>query len=192
MNLIQRTQDILLRPNSTWPQIEQESGDPASIYKDYLIYLAAIPALASFVGLSLIGVGLFGFGMRVPIVSGFVHMVVGYVLSLVMVYLIALIVNALAGSFGARADMPSALKLVAYGSTAGFIGGIFSLIPALSPLGLLASLYSIYLIYAGLPVLMKCPPGKAAAYTAVVTVCGIVAGAVLGLVTGGGMAAGFR
>jgi hypothetical protein len=50
-------------------------------------------------------------------------------------------------------------------------------------LGLLAGLYSIYLIYLGLPVLMKCPPDKAAGYTAVVIVCAIVAMVVLSWVS---------
>jgi len=79
--------------------------------------------------------------------------------------------------------MVAALKVVAYGSTAGFLGGVFSLLPALALLGLLASFYSIYLIYTGLPVLMRCPPDKAGAYTAVVVVCAILAMIVLGAVS---------
>ena len=97
-----------------------------------------------------------------------------------MVFVLSLIVDALAPTFAGTKDPISALKLVAYGSTAGFVGGIFSLLPSLSMLGLLASLYSIYLVYTGLPVLMKCPPQKAGAYTAVVVVCGVVAALVLG------------
>jgi len=183
MSLIQRVQDILLKPKETWPIIAGEGGDTASIYSGYLIYLAAIPAIASFIGLSLIGAGGFGFSVRVPIMSGLVQMVVGFVLSLVMVFLLALIVDALAPTFNGSKSQMSALKLVAYGSTAGFVGGIFGLIPSLSILGLIAGLYSIYLIYTGVPVMMKCPPEKAGAYTAVVVVCGIVAAVILGAVS---------
>lgn len=180
MNLIQRVQDILLKPNDTWNVIAAEPGDTASLYKDYLVYLALIPAVCGFIGMSLIGFGGFGFSMRVPIVSGLVSMIVGYILSLGMVFLIGLIANALAPKFGGTQDPWNALKLVAYGSTAGFVGGVFSLIPALSMLGLLTALYSIYLIYTGVPVLMKCPPDKSLGYTAVLIVCGIVAGIILG------------
>ena len=63
------------------------------------------------------------------------------------------------------------------------IGGLFSLIPTLAMLALLTSLYSIYLIYLGIPVLMKSPPEKALPYTAVLVVCGIVAGIIIGAVT---------
>jgi Yip1 domain len=182
MNIIQRVQDILLRPKTTWPVIDQEPETPAGLYRHYLLILAAIPALASFIGLSLVGVGAFGVSVRVPLLSGLVQMVVGYVLSLVVVYLLALIVDALAPTFSGSKNRVQALKLVAYGSTAGFVGGIFSLLPSLSILGLLAAVYSVYLLYTGLPTLMKCPADKAAAYTAVVVVCGIVAMVVLGAV----------
>lgn len=183
MNLVQRVQDILLRPTTTWPAIEQEPADVASLYTRYVLILAAIPAVAGFIGMTLIGVGGFGMHIRVPFMWGLTNMVVSYVLSLVMVFVIALIVDALAPTFGGTKSQINALKLVAYGATAGFVGGIFGLIPSLSVLGLLAALYSIYLVYTGLPVLMKCPPEKAAGYTAVVVVCGIVAGLVIGAIS---------
>ena len=183
MALIQRVQDILLKPKETWPAIAQEPASVASIYNGYVIYLAAIPAIATFIGLSLIGVGGFGFGFRIPIVTGLVNLVVGYVLSLVIVFVMALIVDALAPTFGGTKNQIAALKVVAYASTAGFVGGIFSLLPALSILGLLVSLYSIYLLYTGLPVLMRSPQDKSGAYTAVVVVCGIVLGILTAVVS---------
>jgi len=184
MNLVQRVQDILLKPKATWPVIDAEPADAASLYKNYVMILALIPAVAGFIGLSIIGMGIgaFGVSFRVPIVSGLANMVVGYVLSLVMVFVLSLIVDALAPTFEGTKSQIGALKLTAYAGTAGFVGGIFSLLPALSILGLLAALYSIYLIYTGLPVLMKCPPDKAIAYTAVVVVCAVVGGFIIALV----------
>lgn len=181
--LVQRLIDILLRPRETWMQIDAEDGSPASIYRDYLVFLAAIPAVAGFIGYSLIGVGAFGISVRVPVVQGLVSMVVGYVLSLAMVYVLALIANMLAPRFAGHADMGSAFKLVAYGSTAGMLGGVFSLLPSLAMLGLVAALYSVYLIYTGIPVLMKAPQEKAVGYTAALVVCGILAGLLVGLAT---------
>lgn len=183
MNIIQRVTDILLKPKETWPTIEQEPGDTASIYTRYVMILAAIPAVATFIGLSIIGAGLFGFSYRMPFFSGLTMMVVSYVLSLVSVFVLGLITDALAPTFGGTKNPLNALKLVAYGCTAGFVGGVFSLLPALSMLGMLVGLYSIYLIYTGVPVLMKCPQEKAAGYTAVIIVCGIVAAIVLGALT---------
>jgi len=184
MVLVQRIQDILLKPKDTWPQIAQETATPQSLYRDWLLILAAVPAVAGFIGMSVVGVGAFGISYRVPILSGLAHAVVGYALSLVMCYLLSLLVNALAPTFGGTQDRLAALKLVAYGSTAGFVGGVFQLLPSLSVLGLLCGLYSIYLIYLGLPVLMRNPPEKSAGYTAVIVVVGIVAGLVVGAVSG--------
>lgn len=183
MNLVQRVQDILLRPQPTWPVIEQEPATPASLYQGYLVFLAAIPAIAGFIGLSVVGIGALGVNYRVPVVWGLVNMVVGFVLTLVMVFVMALVVDALAPTFQGQKNRLNALKLMVYGSTAGLVGGIFNLIPSQAILGLLAAIYTIYLIYTGLPVLMKCPPDKAVGYTAVVIVCGIVAGIVLGVVS---------
>ena len=180
MALIDRVQSILLRPRQTWPTIAAESADVASIYTGYVCILAAIPAIAGFIGLSLIGVGGFGVSIHIPIITGIVRMIVGYVLSLVMVFVLALIVDALAPTFGGTKNPIQALKLVAYGLTASFVGGIFNLIPSLAILGLLCGLYSIYLIYTGIAVLMRCPPEKSAAYTAVVIVCAIVVTLIIG------------
>lgn len=195
--LVQRVTDILLRPRETWPKIDTEDGSPAHIYRSYLVFLAAIPAVAGFIGSSLIGVSAFGVTMRVPVVSGLVNMVVSYALTLAMVYLLALIANALAPRFQGSQDMGSALKLVAYGITASLVGGVFSIVPLLAILGLLAALYSVYLLYTGVPVLMKVPQERAVGYTALLVVCGIVAGLVVGLLSAlftpgtRGMGAGF-
>ncbi|MBT9553874.1 MAG: YIP1 family protein [Hydrogenophaga sp.] len=183
MNLVDRVQAILLKPKDTWPVIAGEGGDVPSIYKNYLVYLAAIPAIATFIGFSLVGAGAFGVSFRVPIVSGLVNMVVGFVLSLAMIYVLSLIANALAPTFKGEKNQLNAFKLVAYGSTAGLVGGVFNLLPSLSMLGVLAALYSIYLLYTGIPVLMKAPEDKALGYTAVLIVCGIVASMIVGAVS---------
>ncbi len=190
--LLHRVADILLRPAATWLQIDTEDGSPARLYLQYLVYLAAIPALAAFIGLSLVGVGAFGVRIRVPIVAGLVNMVVGYVLSLIMVYAMALIANALAPRFGGRQNMGSALKLIVYGATAALLAGAFSVVPALGMLGLVGGLYSLYLVYLGVPVLVQVPQERALRYTGALLLCGVLVGLVLGalsaLVTpGGGM-----
>ncbi|MGJ7565212.1 Yip1 family protein [Variovorax sp. GB1R11] len=179
MNLVDRVQSILLRPKITWLAIEEEPADAASLYRNYVMILALIPAVASFIGLSLVGIGAFGVSFRVPIVAGLANMVVGYVMSLVMVFVLALIIDAMAPTFEGTKSQIGALKLSAYASTAAFVGGIFSLLPSLSVIGALAALYGVYLLYTGLPVLMKCPQDKAIPYTAVVVVCAIVGGFVI-------------
>lgn len=179
-SIVNRVKEILLDPKGTWPRIDAEAATPASLVNPYLLLTAAVPAVATFIALSIFGIGGFGFHMRFPIGAGLVQMVVGFVLSLVMVYVMSLVVNALAPTFGGRKDPISALKLMVYGSTASLLGGVFILLPwGGSLLGLLASFYSIYLLYTGLPVLMKNPPERSLVYTVVLIVCGFVLGLVV-------------
>ena len=184
MNLIQRVQDILLKPKETWPTIAQEPATVASIYQTCLIYLAAIPAIAAFIGLSLIGVGGFGFGFRVPILTGLVHMVVGYVLSLVMVFVLALIVDALAPTFGGTKNQIAALKVVAYGSDGRH--GRRHLQPAARAVHPRPDRSALL----DLPDLHRpadadaLPAREGRRYTAVVIVCGIVLSILIGVISG--------
>ena len=138
--LLDRVLALLLRPGEAWQQIAEEAPDIASICTRYLVFLAAIPAVSGFIGYSLVGAGAFGFSVRVPIVQGLVGMVVGYALSLAMVLVMALVASALAPRFGGQAQLPRAFQLIAYGATAGWVGGVFSAVPALAMLGVLAAL----------------------------------------------------
>jgi len=172
-NLVDRVRAILLRPKDEWPVIETEQTDAATLYRGYIVPLAAIGPVAAWIGGSLI--------YRTPIITGLAQAIVSYILTLIGTYLFALIIDGLAPSFGGTRNRMQALKVAAYASTATWLAGIFSIIPGLSVLGLLG-LYSLYLLYLGLPVLMKVPQDKAVTYTAAVVVLAIVMYLVIGLV----------
>lgn len=173
MDLVSRVKGILLTPKAEWAVIDTEPATVGSLYKGYIVPLAAIPAVAWFVGFSLIGGSMLGVTFRWPIDIGLEQAVARFVLALIGVYVLALIIDALAPNFGGQKNQIQALKVAAYSSTASWVAGIFLVLPALSILGILG-LYSFYLLYLGLPVLMKSPPDKAVAYTVVVIVCAIV------------------
>ena len=178
MNLVARVQAILLNPKSEWPVIEREPGDVGFLFINYVAILAAIPAVCGFVGMSIVGVA----GYRMGLFSGLLGAIVSYILAFVGVYVMALIIDALAPSFNGQKNFNNALKLVVYSYTAAWLGGVFSLIPAISILGLLCGLYSLYLLYLGIPVLMKSPKDKSLVYTIVAVVCAIVVSIVIGAI----------
>lgn len=176
-NLIQRVQDILLRPKPTWDVIDNEPATVQGLYTGYICILAAIPAIAGFIGSLAFGGGFALFGLVGALVS--------YVLSLVGVYIVSLIADALAPSFGGTKNPIQALKAVAYAQTAAWVAGIFNIIPVVG--GLLAALgglYSLYLLYLGLPKLMKTPEDKGIVYTIVVVVLAIVVFFVISAIVG--------
>lgn len=194
MALVDRVKNILLTPKTEWPVIAGESSTTADLLKNYVALLAAIPAVAGFIGGSLIGYGMFGVSVRVPILSGLAIAIVGYVMSFIGVIIVGHIINALAPTFGAEKNLGQATKVAVYAFTASWLGGIFSILPALSILGVLASLYSLYLLYMGLTPLMKNPEDKAIGYTAVVVIATIVVYVIIGAVTAavGGMTGASR
>lgn len=185
--LIARAKAILLTPKTEWPVIADEPTTVADLYKNYIVILAAIPVIFTFLKMSLIGVSIpFAGTIRIGIGAGLTQMVVGYVLSLVMVFVMALIIDALAPTFGGQKNQVQALKAAAYAYTASWVAGIGSILPFLGFLIALAGgIYSIYLLYLGLPHTMKSPPDKAAGYTAVVIIIAIVLGFIIGMVTAG-------
>lgn len=182
--LLARVRQILRAPAETWPTIAQEPATVGSICRQYLVWLALIPALAGFISASIIGYASLGFGGRLGVGTGLVQLVAGVLLTLIGIYLISLVVNWLAPKFDGQPDPVAAYKLVAYGSTAGLAGGIFALVPWLGILGLLAALYSIYLVYLGLPVLMKNPPQRTLVYTLAVVVCAFIVNLIMAAIAG--------
>jgi Yip1-like protein len=169
MNLVERIKGILLQPKSEWQAIEREPGNVGYLFPNYVAIVAAIPPVCAFIGLSIIGYGPF----RIGIVNGILHAVVVYVLSLISVFVLAYVIDFLAGTFGARKNLDNAMKVSAYAPTAAWLAGVFKIIPALSILGILG-LYSLYLLYTGIAALMKPAADKALIYTVVVVLCVIV------------------
>lgn len=181
--LVDRVKAILLTPKEEWPKIEAEPATIGSIMTGWVVPLAAIGPVAGFIGGQLFGFGAFGFSFKPSLMGGLSMALTSYVMALVGTFVFALIIDALAPTFGGTKNNVQAMKVAAYGATAGMVGGIFGLIPSLGMLGLLAGLYSLYLLYLGLPQLMKAPEDKAVAYTAVAVVCAIVLGLVAGAVS---------
>jgi uncharacterized protein YqgC (DUF456 family) len=182
MELVSRVKGILLTPKAEWATIDTESATVGSLYTSYIIPLAAIPPICTFIGMSLVGFNMLGVSLRWPVSLGLESALVRYVLSLASTYVLALIIDALAPNFGGRKNQIQALKVAAYSSTAAWVAGIFMLLPALGILSILG-LYSLYLMFLGLPALMKSPEDKAAGYTIVVVVCAIVLYVVVGAIT---------
>lgn len=136
MNLVDRAKNILITPKTEWEVIKNEQTSTADLFTKYVMILALIPVIATFIGQSLIGISLGPFGSyKVPVSNGLIYAVVYYILSIAGVYLVAFIIDALAPSFGSTKNMDASLKVAVYSYTAAWIAGIFSIIPILGILG---------------------------------------------------------
>ena len=179
MNLVDRAKKMILQPKQEWQVIDGEPHTVKDLYVNYAMILAAIPAVAAFIGFSIVGLGGVLSSYRIPIESGIAMMIVKYVLSLASVYVLALIIDALAPNFASQKNFLQSLKLAVFSMTAAWLAGIFSILPALSILGLLG-LYSLYVLFLGMPVLMKTPEDKVVPYFVVLLIAAVVVNVVIG------------
>lgn len=178
-SLVNRVINILTKPVSEWAVIENEPATIRGIYTGYVAILAAIPAICLIIGQQVFGWNLGFVTIKLPIMYTLVNAILYYVLALGSVYVQALIYDALAPNFGGTKDQLKAFKVAAYSGTAAWVGGVFFILPSIYFLAFLVGLYSLYLLFLGLPKLMKAPEDKAIVYViAAVVVNAVLAGVV--------------
>lgn len=165
--LRERIKGILLRPETEWPKIAAKPASIASIYRDYVVYLAAVPVLSTLIGSLAFGYNLSGVDLQPSLFGALWTAIVQYAVQLAGVYFLALIIDTFAPRFGGVTDLLGAFKLAAYSATASWLAGLFTIVPALSFFTILG-LYSLYLLYIGAPVLLKVPAEGALGFTAAV------------------------
>lgn len=182
--LVDRAKNILITPKTEWEVVAAETTPHMPVITGYVLPLAAVAALAAFVGLVFVGTSFLGTTVRLGIGAGIAGLVMNVVMAVVMVFVLGFIIDALAPTFGGQKNLSQAIKVAAYAYTPVWLVGILAVIPALGLLGIVAAIYAIYLLFLGLPRVMKAPQDKAAGYTAVVVVVAIVVGFILAMIVG--------
>ena len=168
MNVVERAKNIIVTPKTEWLVIAAEVPDTAQIFKGYVLPLALIFAIAHIIGLGVIGRGMsssFSWGIAMGLIQ--------FVVAFVGVYLSAYVIAFLAPRFASQQDMGRAVQLVAYSFTPAWVAGILSIVPALGILIFLGGIYGLYLMYLGLPHMMKTPQDKIIGYV-VVSIVGVI------------------
>jgi hypothetical protein len=110
MNIVERAKNIVLEPAREWPVIAGEPIDTKALFLGYAAPLAAIGPIASWLGHSVIGVSVPLFGtVRTPFMTGLAFAIVTYGLVLAGVFVVGLIIDALAPSFGGEKNAGQAM-----------------------------------------------------------------------------------
>ena len=152
-----RVVGMLKNPTFEWRTISAEPDDIQSLYMNYIIPLAAIPAIAMFLGLTIVGVPFQG---RIGFFTALSTAIVIYIQTLIAPLVAALVVEQLAPRFSSSGSTIDALKLVAYATTPVWLGSAIYLVVYLSPLMILPVIYAVYLFYLGLPPMLKTHPNN--------------------------------
>ena len=173
---ILRITRILVAPRVVWHEIKEDRDTFGHVLTHYLLPLAAIPAVFAFFGHVFVGMpsSYRYIVYRAPFGLAFLRMLIYYVLLVAGFYVQGIIINALAASFHARQDATNAFKLAVFSCVPAFIAGILYCVPVLSALVLFISLYSIYILYRGVPIMMAVPKEKVGGYTISIVVVMIV------------------
>ena len=185
MDVVERAKAMILSPAAEWRRIEPEPGGAGDLFVPYVAWLAAIPPVCA-----VLRRGLSGWGPRLHhlhhhgLFAGLAGGIARYLATFVALYLMALAIDGLAPNFSARRDPGNALKLAVYSMTPVWLAGVFALIPGLGFLRIVALIYTVYVFWLGLPVLMKPPADKFGPYAVATVVCGVVLSMVVAAVVG--------
>jgi len=171
--LAARARSLMLTPRVAWAEIAAEAAPPRRIFTGYVLILAAINPIAFTIGRLVFGGRALGAVYRVPVLAALIEGVVGYGLALGSVWALAFLIEGLAPPFGAVKDRAASFRIAAYASTAGWLASVFYLVPDLGVLALIGQLYTLWLLYLGVKILLQ-PRGRTLGYVALVVVCYVV------------------
>jgi len=190
MNLVDRAKNIIFTPRTEWEVVAGERPDAGGVLTGYAFPMALIPAFASFVGYGFVGF----LGTAVGPMAALGYAVLTLVTSLLGVVIASAVVNLLAPTFASEKSFGRAVQLVAYAYTPAWVGGVMHVVPALAWIGGLFGLYGAYLMYLGLPKVMKTPEEKVVVYMVTVFVVALVVSMVVSaiLISAGLGGAGWR
>jgi hypothetical protein len=171
-----RARAILFEPRAAFKEVDTEFTKPGAIWGRYILPLAAIGPIAGAIGRLVFGkrIALTTLTSSVSISDAVTWAIISYLLALAAVFALTHIISLLAPGFGGQKNDVQALKVAAYSSTPMWLAGAFNIYARLVVVGVIVSIYSLYLLYVGLPILMKVPQDRSMGYTAVVIIAAVV------------------
>src|SRR5688572_15690098 len=114
MKLVDRAKNILITPKTEWDAIAADATPTKQLIVGYVLPLAAVAAVAAFIGQVLIGTSVPFLGtVRIGLAAGLAGLIFSIVMAVVMVFVVGFIADALAPSFGGQKNMDQAVKVAA-------------------------------------------------------------------------------
>jgi hypothetical protein len=182
VGIAERVKGILVHPRATWAAIDKEPTTTRELYLGYIAPLAGLAALARLIGVAVVG---FPVIARPPFWAVLVWAALYFGFELLAVDVIAFVIDWLGPVMGCPEceGVPrhiQALKVAAYARTPLWIAGVATIIPTLQLIALIVgSIYAVYLLWLGIPELMRAPKHRIPVY-ALLTV--VAAGGFYGLI----------
>ncbi|ARU55101.1 MAG: YIP1 family protein [Pseudomonadales bacterium] len=169
---------LLTHPDLEWESIRRDGESVGRLYASHVLALALIPAAAGYYGATQVGWSIAG-GDVVKLTSSSAIQLctLFYCAMIVGLYIIGKFIDFFAATFDVDDTQPKGFILAAYTATPLFVMGIIAVYPVLwvnMLAGIIAVAYSVYLLYEGLPILMKIPAEKGFIFASSVLTVGLV------------------
>lgn len=168
---------LYAHPVEEWKTID-ERHESLRFSLSHILIVALIPCIAAYYASAHIG---WSIGARETIVmaqSSAVVMAVAMYIGLIGgVLALSYLIHWMAKTFGAKPSFTQSLELAAYTATPVLMSGIAAVYPELwfvSMVFLAGVAYSVYLLYAGVPILMHIPEERGFIYASSVVTGGLV------------------
>lgn len=174
---IQHMWGVLYDPKHEWQDIRKEHYSMMHCFLSQISILAAIPALALFIGTTQIGWSIAG-GEFVKLTMGSALMaaVAFYAAMWVAVGFIAYVIHWMEKTYGGNVTIDECMVLTTFTATPMFLAGIVGLYPVLwlnVMVGLAAVCYTVYLLFTGVPEIMQIPEDRAFFFSASILTVGL-------------------
>jgi len=168
---------LYAHPRDEWQTIEKRH-ESLMYSLMHILIVALIPAICGYYAAAHIGWTI-GVGDPIKISQGSAQlMAIAMYFALVLgVFSLAYLIQWMAKTFDSKPSFVQSLELAAYTATPMLMVGIAALFPVLwfvTLAGLVATSYSVYLLYSGVPIMMNIPEEKGFIYSSSVVTCGLV------------------
>ena len=169
---------LLTHPKEEWKDIREQRCSVTRCYCSHVLFLAAIPAVAGFIGTSQVGWSVAGdVPVKLETESALRIAVAFYFAMLATVFAVGKMIHWMGQTYGAEQTLPQCIALSAYTATPLFLMGVMMIypIPWLDFLvGIFALSYTVYLLYLGLPIMMEVDQDKGFLFSSAVLAVGLV------------------
>ena len=168
---------LMARPKDEWKSIRDERCTIGKCYCSHVLLLAALPAIAYFIGTSQVGWVIGTKSVRLSTESALYIAALTYLTMLVGVFAMGKAIHWMSQTYGAKQNLPQSIALAAYTATPLFLTGIMLVYPILwlnLLIGLMALAYTIYLLYIGVPIMMKISQERGFLFASAVMGVGLV------------------
>jgi hypothetical protein len=168
---------IMLRPRAKWQEVSelpQEDFDMAAMYP---VLFAMIPAAAWYYGTTQVGwtVGDSTDIVKLTEASAFRIICAFYGAMVISILAIGYSIHWMSGTYGVKASFSEGIAISGITATPLFLAGLLGFYPVMWVdliLGTVAACWSVYLLYIGVPVVLKIPEEKGFLYSsAIMAVC---------------------